>query len=218
MPWFHRISATLVAGVERLIAPIENHDAVVEAAVREARGAVARSNVRLATLQRESTRLQAQLARLEEDAQRWIARARELAAGNQEAALECLKRRHGAEARAATLRQSLAAQADTIVRLTRDIGEAEQRIALLSQQRHLLRTRESTADAMNQVSGIDLSNGDLTGTLERWEVRITEAELAAGTGTVFDPLESACAASEERSALLAELAELTRKQESHHAG
>lgn len=216
MAWFNRLSATLFASIERLVAPIENHDAVVEAAIRDAGRAVTRAKVRLGRLQRESAQLQTQLTKLEEDTSRWVVRAKELAPRDEDAALECLKRRRGTEARATALRVALTAQADTTARLTRDIADTEQRISTMHQQRHLLRTRESAAAALSRVAEVDLPASALTQTLARWEVRIAETEIAAGNAVAIDPLEVACVAAEERHALLAELAALTALEEGSH--
>lgn len=218
MNWFTRLSRTLGSSIERVVAPLENHDAVVEAALREASRAVARAKVRLGGLQRESAQLETQRARLEEDALRWTARAKEFASTDQESALESLKRRRALHDRAQTLRTAIAAHADTTARLVGDITAAEQRIGVMNQQRHLLRTRESAAEALSRVADVELPTGELTQTLERWEVRIAETELTAGTAASIDPLERACVATEERSSLLAELEALTMSEESNHVG
>ncbi len=218
MNWLTRLSVTLGSSIERVVAPLENHDAVVDATLRDANRALARAKVRLGGLQRESTQLESDLARLEEESGRWTARAKEFAASNQDAALESLKRRRALDARAQTLRAAISNHAKTTARLVGDIATAEQRISVLNQQRHLLRTREFAADALSRVAGVGLPMDDIAQTLERWETRIAETELAAGTAGSLDPLERACVAIEERASLLAELEALTHSEESQHVG
>ena len=52
MSLFQRITATVTSHVDRAVSRVENHDAIVEAALRDTRQAAVRARVRLRRLQR----------------------------------------------------------------------------------------------------------------------------------------------------------------------
>ena len=76
MSLFKRFSATVYSQLDQAIGQIENHDAVVDASVREARHASAKAKVRLARVRAGGQRLRAQLQAVLESEQTWIDRAR----------------------------------------------------------------------------------------------------------------------------------------------
>ena len=57
MSIIRRLQATISAGLDNAVSQVENHDAVVEAALKDARTAAARARVRLARVQKEEETL-----------------------------------------------------------------------------------------------------------------------------------------------------------------
>ena len=91
---------------------------------------------------------------------------------------------------------------------------AEARVTEMAQQRNLMRSRESAAEALSSIAGMDQQvASDLSDTFERWEIRVTAAELEAGTTDLSDPLEHSFADGEEREALRIELDELLQEDD-----
>ncbi len=208
-----RFSATLTSRVDQLVGEIENHDAVVEAGIRDARRAYATAKVRQARLCRDGARLQTRVDALRAQSATW----RERAAGcaDEERALECLRRAKRAGAEADALADSLREQTSTERRLAADIDALRRRVEGLEQRRGLLRSRAASADATARLAELDTHRGDdLEEIFERWEVRIGEREILSGTCTE-DRLADDFEAEEERAELRAELAALKRGEVGH---
>jgi phage shock protein A len=217
MSLFKRLTASFTARVDHLVGQIENHDAVIGAAIADARHAAARAQVRLARLQAETQRLETRLGQLRDDEQTWARRAVDCGATDQEKALECLRRRRLCQQQISGVAAALQRHQRAVAQLGADVRFAEQRISELVQQRSLLRTREATAEALHSVAELapNLDNR-LADTIERWEVRVSASELAAGsreTGCAEDSLAQEFVTQEERASLEDELAQLLAKRE-----
>ena len=62
MSVFKRLSATLFSHVDRAVSEIENHDAIIEAAIRDQQRALAKAKVRLNRLRAEGRKLEKRLS------------------------------------------------------------------------------------------------------------------------------------------------------------
>ena len=215
MSVFRRITATLSAQVDRLVGEIENHDAIVESGIRENRRALAKAKVRLARIHEEGERMHRRLDGLVRDVGIW--RGRAAAGEDEERAIECLRRSKSAASQAETLERSLAGHLEVEQRLTREVESVRARVEAMEHRRSLMRSREATADAAARIRESETGTTlDLDETFERWEIRVTEAELDGGSASPIDGFESGFIAEEERSALRRELAELKRAGEGRH--
>jgi phage shock protein A len=212
MSLFFRWTHGFASRIDAMVKQIENHDALVSAAVRDAKEARARARVQLARVREDGRRMQRRCTELEEAERRWRERAQRIGDEDEERALECVRRMK----RAAREREQLVAQAGEHERiegqLTRDIKSIDGRIESLVQQRNLLRTRQSRAEALaaaHQDDGRRLAEVD--DILERWEVKVSvsETDLDCSLGEE-DDLELELAGAEEREELRAELDELLR--------
>jgi phage shock protein A len=212
MSVFKRISATLTSSVDRLVGEIENHDAVIAAGIGESRQAYAKAKVRLSRMNQEGDRMRRRLDGLRQETSSW--RERALSCDDEETALACLSRSKSAAVKAETLERTLANHRDLESRLLSEIEAVRQRIDSLEHKRQLMRSREATAEASTQLGRIDAATDpDIDDAFERWEIKVTEAELSAGTHSDRDPLETQFLKTEERAALEVELAALRRDRE-----
>lgn len=212
MSIFKRVSATLHARVDKLVGQMENHDAVIEAAITEQRQAVARAKVRLERLHREGERLRGEEEAARREVDRWTERARE-SAGDEETAIECIRRRRACQVRADELVEALRRHEASEEKLARDVDTAEKRLRGLDQQRHLMRTRQSAAEALRATGEEADRPIDLEAAFERWSETVAEAELATGSAAETDPLARRFEEREEQEALKAELRALMNEKE-----
>jgi phage shock protein A len=216
MSIFKRLRTTISASVDQMVGDIENHDAVVDMSIKEARQAVARSKVRLAKLKIDGAKLKRRYAELSNAETQWTQRAKNNAEKDENKAIECLRRRNECQQHIAELAETINRHDSLQARLTGDIRTAEQKIAEMMQQRNYMRTRQSAAEALNYISDLDENMvNDTCGAFERWEVKVTESELEAGITdlTLEDSLEREFINSEERDSLKAELASLMERDE-----
>jgi phage shock protein A len=209
MSIFKRLSATLSAQVDQLVGEIENHDAVIEAGIRDARRAYATAKVRLARLSRDGEILRGRIATLRAQTETW--RRRAAGCDDESSGLECLRRAKRAGAEADELSRRSAEHEVTTKRLTADVDGLRRRVEALEHRRRLLRSRAASADAGARLGELSHTPApDLDERFERWEIRIAEDEVRAEAAALVDgdAFSAAFDADEEAAALRAELAEL----------
>jgi phage shock protein A len=198
--------------IDAMVSQIENHDALVNAAIRDAKEARARARVQLKRVRQDGQRMQRRCTELAESERRWKERAVRTAGDDEGRALECVRRMK----RAAHERVELLSQTGEHTRieaqLARDIRRIDDRIENLVQQRNLLRTRQSRAEALaaaDQDDGRRLAEVDEI--LERWEIKVSRVETDFDCDLdEGDELELTLGAEEEREALRSELDDLLR--------
>lgn len=206
MSLLRRISATLTSTVDRAVSKVENHDAIVQAALADTQRAGARARVRLERVRRDGRALKARLEELKLATARWSERARSLAATDEAKALECLRRRKDCEGQLEHLTASIEKHDELEGRIADQVKKIEARIGEVSQQRNMMRSRQSVAEAMRIVNNIEgVSYGDVEDTFDRWEINLGETEILLGASAPADTFESEFVAAEDDAALRAEL-------------
>jgi phage shock protein A len=214
MSIFKRLSATVFSQVDKVVSEIENHDAIVEAAIRDNQRALAKAKVRFNRLRADGQRLQRRLEDLKTAEARWIRRAKEQADQDEQTALQCLQKRRECQKQMENVENALGDHHNAESRLSRELATMEERIKQIQHQKNLLRTRQSTADAMRTFKAIeDCSYIDIDDTFEKWEVKVMETELASGDVESVDSLEQRFVDAEELEDLQSELKELTEGDE-----
>jgi len=211
MSIFKRLRTTITASVDQMVGDIENHDAVVEVAIKEARQAVAKSKVRLARLKCDGGKLKRKRAELSIAETQWQERAKNSAEKDENRAIECMRRRNECRKHIVDISEAISKHDALESRLSVDIRTAEQKIGEMTQQRNFMRTRESAAEALTSIADLDENMvNETSGAFERWEVKVTGSELEAGISdmTIEDSLEQEFINTEERDSLKAELADL----------
>jgi phage shock protein A len=209
-----RLSATLSASVDKWVGEIENHDAVIEAAIHDARQSTAKAKVRLDRLQREGEQMQDRLNRLVNEAARWRRRAISVADEDVEKALACLQRQHDCEEQVRAAQKTINQHQDARTKLAEQVRQAESRLQEMIHNRNNLRARESVADAAKSLARFDaIDSIDSEATFERWESRLTAQEMVFDHDPMIDPLEQGFIQEETREHLLAELQQLTQEEQ-----
>lgn len=209
-----RLSATMFSRVDQVVSEIENHDAIIESAVRDNQRALAKARVRFNRLKADGQRLAQRLADLQVSEAQWTRRAQDKAKQDEQTALRCLQKRRECRRQIANTEQALAEHRKVEDRLAKDLETMEERIKRIGQQRNLLRSRQSAAEAMRTFKAIeDCSYIDIDDTFDKWEVRVTEAELASDGFDITDDLEQEFIEAEELEALQHELSELAGRKE-----
>lgn len=206
MSLFRRISTTFTSSVDRAISKVENHDAIVQAALRDTQQAAARSRVRLERVRKDGRALKTRYEELSLSKSRWADRAKSLASSDEAKALECLRRRRDCEKQLVSLTDSIEKHDELEDRITEQVKKIEARIGEVAHQRNMMRSRQSVADAMRVINNIEgVSYGEIEDTFDRWEINLGETEILLGATTSSDPLESQFLADEDAEALRAEL-------------
>jgi phage shock protein A len=194
-----------------MVSQIENHDALVSSALRQVRESTARARVQLVRVRRDGELLAGRASKAEADVSAWRERARSEAGRDEARALECLRRARRCQEQAEALRRRRAEHERAEQRLAADVARALERVQELREQRNLLRTRQSRAEALDAIAAQNRALGvDLEDTLDRWDTRVTalEIECEIGPDDADDSFEESFVSSEEREDLRRELREL----------
>jgi len=209
MSLIQRISATITSSVDRAVSRVENHDAIINAALRDTQRAAARSRVRLARVRKDGSALKARYRELQVASGRWRDRARAVASEDETKALECLRRRRECESQLASLEESIARHDELEQRISEQVMSIEERIKEIDEQRNVMRSRQSVADAMHVMNKLQGTAGvDIEDAFDRWEINLGETEILFGCSSPSDPLDTAFLEEEDKAELRAELAAL----------
>ncbi|MEO0345546.1 MAG: hypothetical protein AAF229_04725 [Pseudomonadota bacterium] len=206
MNLIRRITATVSSSVDRAVSRVENHDAIVEAALRDTRQAASRARVRLRRLQRDGERLQQRHDALGVAIERWGERARAIAAEDEAKALACVRRRRDCEQQRTALASAIENHAVLEKRMAEQVRQIDGRIEEVMRQRNEMRSRQSVVEAIRAVEHMDDgARVDLEETFDRWEIQLGETEILSEAAAPIDVLESEFLAEEDDAALRAEL-------------
>ncbi|MDX1432280.1 MAG: PspA/IM30 family protein [Gammaproteobacteria bacterium] len=213
MRTIRRWTAGVFSRIDELVARVENHEALVTEALRDLQRSTARAHVQLKRVREDGERLRRQLAECREQSDAWQTRAKR--ADDDTRAIECLRRAKRFAAQAAEIERRLGEHERIERQLGEDVRGLEDRLARLKEQRNLMRTRQSRAEAMGVVQDSMISLGsDIDEVFDRWEARVTEAEYAGGVDAgAVDAFENEYLSAEEEAALRIELDELRRESD-----
>lgn len=214
MNTFRRWTAGVFSRIDMIVAQVENHEALVNQALRELQQATARAHVQLKRVQRDGEQMRRQLADAQEASIQWKERAKRTV-DDEKRALECLKRSKRAKRAVQELDRRVAEHERIEQQLAADVRGLEERLDKLKEQRNLMRTRQSRAEAMGVVQGGKIEiEGQIDEVFDRWEMRVTESEYAGGvTLSSEDRFEDDFVSEEEADELRAELDELRREDD-----
>jgi phage shock protein A len=206
MRMFTRISTSVMAALDRAVSTMENHDALVEAAINEVRQAIGQARARLQRVQSDSERLRARIVAFRGSAEQWVARAVQ-AGVSEDTALECLRRRRDCGIQIEQSEDLLGQHQALAERLHENLRRMESRLRELQRQRDVLRTREAAAEVLRVGETFHGSSAaaDVDRALERWDARIAADESVNEPSAHVDALERSFLADEERASLRDEL-------------
>ncbi len=214
MSLIRRISTSITSSVDRAVSKVENHDAIINSALRDTQQAAARSRVRLERVRKDGYALKTRHANLLLAVTRWTERATSIGVTDESKALECLRRRKDCEMQLQNLQLSIEKHDELEARIAEQVKKIEVRIGEVSQQRNMMRSRQSVAEAMRTINNIEgVSYGEIEDTFDRWEINLGETEILMGASSTTDPLDSAFLAEEDKAELRAELSVLLQQEE-----
>ncbi len=208
-----RLTTSVTATLEGAVGQLENHDAIIDASIKQTRQAVAKTQARLATLRQQQNAYESQLQLSIEQIKVWENRAKSLATENESKALQCLTRRNQNEAESNRLKQSIEQQDGLINSVSANLSTLKTKLDEMTQRHNLMRSRQAVADVSKVTSKSNISE-QLDETFERWESVVLETELAVSDACCSDPLEAQFAQQEDKAKLLDQLSALKDKNNS----
>ncbi len=163
-----------------VVSQIENHEALVESALRDMRDAAARAKGQLIRVKRDGEAMGEQLNVVRERKARWEKRALDAHLTDRKLALDCMKRRQQLTDEELHLEKQLVDHKKLQTQLSLDLQRIDLRIAELKRKKNVLTARQLRSQAL-QIGALDHSEGlhEIQDIFERWEKRIADYDYAA---------------------------------------
>lgn len=178
MNLFTRITATIGASAESAVSQFENHDAIAQSALLEARQAVAKARTRQQRLKRSVDDIRTNCKACERQEQLWTTRAQKLAKTDELRAMQCLEQRQLCRDQLNKLTQNLYKHESLEASMAERLKRMESRLNSMINQRNEMQSRESLARATQVMDRIDNQGHDgVDAIFERWENTISETEV-----------------------------------------
>lgn len=173
MNFVKRWTASIASSFDWVISQVENHEALVSAAIREMQTAGAKAKVQLDRVRRDGDRMTQRIGELQELETVWAERAVRVAPEDKDRALECLRRRREAQRELQAVEQQQAEHRRVQEQLTNDLKLIEERINELRRKKNTLSARQYRAEAMKagQLSELGII-GEIDEIFDRWEMKL----------------------------------------------
>ncbi len=214
----NRITTTLTASIDKAVTQVENHDAVIDVSIKDCRSALAKAQVRYSRVKKDRQNIESKLNELLEMETTWENRAKSVATQDEKMALDCLHRKNICKQRIVEMQKSLSQHNELEQKVSASITKIEQRLSKITQQRNMMRSRHSAAEALRTINSIEGStSNDVDDTFERWELVVSEAEYEVGQELeAVDALDKSFCEKEDEEALRAELTLLMNSEVEKH--
>ena len=214
MALLKRTITTVAAKIDQLVGEIENHDALIQAAIGEQKKKIAAAKVQLRRMQENEHRLASQIAECAANDKRWTERARQVAANDEEKALACLQRRNRNRDQIQKMKLMQAEYQRSVIQMRQNIQRCEEELRGMVQKHQVLRARQCTADAMQIIDRDGAATlPDVETSFECWETKTAPNEYLVDNFDTTDELEREFVDAETQEALRDELAELLADSE-----
>ncbi|MCW8878855.1 MAG: PspA/IM30 family protein [Kangiellaceae bacterium] len=206
MSIFKRLSLTWMSRLDDFVSEIENHEALIEAALKEHAKKVAEAKVQKRQFDYQIQQYQEKVLSLGEQKADWTRRAVELAENDKKSALECVKRSNAITAKIETLNQNLTQYRQAASRLSSHIERGESELAQIKQKLDLLKARQVSSNAVKNNSFCDQDNlEEVQKAFMNWEKKVSVSELINGCDNEVDSFAQSFEQVESEQALTKEL-------------
>ena len=201
-----RWTTAITSSFDYVMSQVENHDALVSAAIREMQVSGARARGQLSRVRRDGERMIQREKELQELIAVWSERAIRASAESEEKALECLKRKRQAVKEREQLARHIEEHTRVEQQLTKDLRTIDERVSELKRKKNTMNARQYRAEALRagQLSELGLI-GEIDEIFDRWQSQIGEYD---GECAERDPLAEEFSNDEELQSLRAELSTL----------
>lgn len=215
MKTLRRFTTSIISSFDSVVGQLENHEALVSSAIRDAEQAAGRAKAQFQRVQKDGVMLRHRLEEVRDGVRIWEERAKRCAESDEVKAIECLKRRETLKRQLAEVTEQTTRHATLEKQLSTDLIVVQDKLSALRQQRNILRTRQSRAEALRLVQGVDSHTiGEIDDIFDRWEASIGACEDSSRYALVDreDNLTTEFQSAEEEAHLRELLSELTGKK------
>lgn len=178
MSIFKRIVTTVHANVEKTVASMENHEALIQASLKDSRRAVAAANIKLQRLNEDEQHQRNRIDELGRRIDLWTQRASAVAEADQDKAIQCLRQRRIDQRELADAKQALTKHQTMTQQMQDSVNQLQQRVNRLQRQHLELQSRDTLSRATARLDDLELTNdSSIDAMFDRWEESIQEREM-----------------------------------------
>ncbi len=212
MSLFKRLRTSIYAQLDEMVGEIENHDALIKAAITEQKKKLVAAKLQLDRIRANESKLQKQIHELETKANQWSQRAIKAAEDDEQQALSCMQRHEEALAQISHLKESKQSYQNTAHKMSSDIKACESELKIMIQKHDMMRARQSTVEAKAViVENNENTLEELATSFDRWELKLAQNEIHLETVDPIDDFEQTYIEEEKRDELKHKLKELLEK-------
>ena len=206
MNLIRRWTTSIASSFDYVMNQVENHDALVTAAIREMQTSGAKAKVQLERVKRDGERMRLRAQELIDMESAWAERAVRVHEEDKARALECVQRRNQTQRERQVLENQLKEHKRVEEQLIKDLKVIDERIGELKRKKNSYNARQYRAEALKagQLSELGLI-GEIDEIFDRWELKVTQYETSF---TEADPLEADFKRDEDAQLLALQLEEL----------
>lgn len=174
-----RWTTSIASSFDYVINQVENHDALVTAAIREMQSSGAKAKIQLDRVKRDGERMRTRIQELIDMDTAWSERAVRVHETDRNRALNCVQRRNQARRERAQLETHLKEHKRVEEQLCNDLKVIEERIGELKRKKNTYNARQYRAEALKagQLSELGLI-GEIDDIFDRWELKVTQYETS----------------------------------------
>jgi phage shock protein A len=204
-----RWTTTVSSSFDWMMNQVENHDALVTAAIREMQEAGAKAKMQLARVKKDGEQMRKRVVEVKEMVTVWEERAVRSNEKDRTKALECLRRKKRAAEEQKQIEKQLLEHETLEKQLIQDLRTIDERVNELKRKKNTFSARQYRAEALKagQLSELGII-GEIDEIFERWDHKIVRYDSLAET---HDDLDVEFEREEDRVALEIELEELVNK-------
>ncbi len=178
MKLFKKLAINVHSRVEAVADHLENKEALSTAYIREYERIAAKAKVRTAQIESEVTRLEKEMVHLKDQSDLWAERARQVYAGDETKALECVARMKQVQAAYRLAQSDLADAQNLKQKMAKDVEHIMKKLDELKRRHRNLAGRQVCADAVQVLQSVSGGIQDnIDNLLSRWETDVVTQEL-----------------------------------------
>lgn len=206
MKTLKRWTASIATSFDWVISQVENHEALVNGAMREMQQAAAKAKGQLARVRRDGSAMRERLTELQKAQKLWEERAISIHESDRDKALECIRRKKRAETEITALERHIEEHGRIEKQLAQDMEAIHSRIAELKRKKNAFAARQYRAEAMQAGPSEDIGLiTEIDEIFDRWDSKLAQCEPYESGA---DSFEEEFVQEEEQQDLQAELEEL----------
>ena len=172
-----RFTATLFAQFNSFVDQIENHEAIAESALKQFRAGIAKARYQAKCLMIEVQGLDRKLKALNEEREKWTARARRFKDADHSKAIACMRRLKAVENEIAQMQEQRDRTQESFEAVKKDLEKIEHKYRELQCRYKVLSARDARVSTLNYLGEHISDDDNILDLFDRWQAKVEKNEI-----------------------------------------